>query len=66
MSNENNKKEKDTLSKLERHAKLLRRNREIKKIRERNLAQWISDSKIDMDGKLADIYAQMLKNDKLK
>lgn len=53
-------------SKAENRAKILRRNREIKKQRERILAQWISESKIDMDGELADIYAMMLINDRIK
>ena len=53
-------------NKVENRARMLRRNREIKKKRERMLAQWISESKIDMDGELADIYAMMLINDKIK
>lgn len=53
-------------SKAELRARKLRRNLEIQKQRELLLVQWISESKIDMDGELADIYAMMLKNDKLE
>jgi hypothetical protein len=45
---------------------MLRRDREIKKKRERILAQWISESQINMNGEFADIYAMTLHNDKIK
>ena len=53
-------------SKLESRARTLRREKEIKKTRERILAEYISESKIDMDDRqLADIYSMMLINDKI-
>lgn len=57
--------DKKHLSKAEIRARTLRRNKEIKKRRDRKLAEWISESKIDMNGELADIYLEMLKNDKI-
>lgn len=44
----------------ESRVRMLQRNREIKKKRERMLAQWFSESKIDTNEELSDLYVKRL------
>ena len=44
----------------ESRARMLRRSRDMHKRRERMLARWISESKIDANKELSDLYVKML------
>lgn len=50
----------------ESRARMLRKSREIQKRRERMIARWISESKIDTNEELADLYVKVLLAEKIK